>query len=155
MAIRRAFGTLEPVVYYTNLKGEISLPPTSDTSTPRGWQREEAHTLAEIDALQRRLQQAEYDRVEKEVQHDEQAFAAAREKVRSNLLAKLVSSSTSEYEREFIRLYLQLRDDKRAQYAQRLREYHAYLEIREFDRPRDAQERMGVNPHVGDERVRQ
>ena len=131
------------LIYFRNAAGDISLPPTDDTPCPPDYMRCEANTLTEVDALQRELQSATYRRSQLELIRDEQAFATARERVRSDLTARIASSATSEYEREFIRLYLQLREDKRAAYRARFECDRAYLEMRENDRPRNAEELLG------------
>jgi exonuclease VII large subunit len=93
----------------------------------------EANTLAEVDALQRRLQAATYERCQREFQRDEDAFREARERVRSDLTAKLYSAATDEWEKEFIRGYLQLREEKRDKYREILSCRQAYLLAREND----------------------
>ena len=131
------------LLYFRNSVGDISLPPTDDTPCPPGYERCEANTLAEVDTLQRELQRATYLRNQQELMRDELAFASAREKVRSDLTARLSSAATSEYEREFIRGYLQLREEKRDKYRQRFACDRAFLEMRENDKPRNAEELLG------------
>jgi hypothetical protein len=128
------------LVYFKSRDGTISLPPTDDTPCPPGYMRCEANTLAEVDLLQRQLQQATYERCQRELRRDEEAFAESRERVRSSLTAKIASSATTEYEREFLRAYIQLREEKRDKYRQRFACDVAYLEMRENDRPRNAEE---------------
>jgi hypothetical protein len=128
------------LVYFKSRDGTISLPPTDDTPCPPGYMRCEANTLDEVDKLQKRLQQATYERCQRELQRDEEAFAESRERVRSSLTAKIASSATTEYEREFLRAYIQLREEKRDKYRQRFACDVAYLEMRENDRPRNAEE---------------
>jgi hypothetical protein len=128
------------LVYFKSRDGTISLPPTDDTPCPPGYMRCEANTLDEVDKLQKRLQQATYERCQRELQRDEEAFAESRERVRSSLTAKIASSATTEYEREFLRAYIQLREEKRDKYRQRFACDVAYLEMRENDHPRNAEE---------------
>jgi hypothetical protein len=128
------------LVYFKSRDGTISLPPTDDTPCPPGYMRCEANTLDEVDKLQKRLQQATYERCQRELRRDEEAFAESRERVRSSLTAKIASSATTEYEREFLRAYIQLREEKRDKYRQRFACDVAYLEMRENDRPRNAEE---------------
>jgi hypothetical protein len=100
----------------------------------------EANTLAEVDLLQRQLQQATYERCQRELRRDEEAFAESRERVRSSLTAKIASSATTEYEREFLRAYIQLREDKRDKYRSRFTCDRAYLLARENDEKKSANE---------------
>lgn len=129
--------------YFERRDGTILLPPSDDIPCPVDCLDREANTLAEVDTLQRRLQQATYARCQRELVRDEEAFAAAREAVRSSLTARIASAATSEYERDFLRAYIQLRDDKRAAYRQRFTCDRAYLEMRENDKPRNAEELLG------------
>ncbi len=124
--------------FFERASGVILLPPDSTTPCPFDCVEREANSLAEVDALQRRLQQQTYERRQQELQTDEEAFAAAREQVRSDLTARLSSAATSEYEREFIRLYLQLREERRAAYRSRFTADTAYLLARENDEKKSA-----------------
>jgi hypothetical protein len=60
---------------------------------------------------------------------------ASKAKVRDRLYAKMISSSTTPYEREFIRLYLELREEKREKYRQKFLGDQAYFIAREYDNP--------------------
>lgn len=145
MTIRRAMGTLTPIIYFVNRDGNISLPPVSDCPTPRGYERREAGTLAEVDALQSRLQDQERRQLEEEHMLDEARWGAVRQRVSDNLRQRMVSADTSPYERDFISAYLELREEKRAKYQQRFScdlAARSVLEIREFDRPRTLEERL-------------
>jgi hypothetical protein len=126
--------------FFERRNGDILLPPDDETPCPRDCLLREANTLAEVDRLQRRLQQQTYERCQRELLRDEDAFAEARERVRSDLTTKLASAATSEYEREFLRLYLQLRDDKRDKYRSRFMCDRAYLLARENDERKSANE---------------
>jgi hypothetical protein len=129
--------------FFERRDGTVLLPPTDDTPCPPDCIDREANSLAEVDRLQRRLQQATYERCQRELQRDEEAFAESRERVRSALAARIASAATSEYEKEFLRGYIQLREEKREKYRQRFACDRAYLEMRENDRPRNAEELLG------------
>lgn len=129
--------------FFERSNGEILLPPTSDTPCPKDCIEKEANSLAEVDVLQKRLQTLTAVRRARELQTDEDTFAWARERVRADLTTVLASSATSQYERDFIREYLKLREEKRAKYHQRFACDVAYLEMRENDRPRNAEELIG------------
>jgi hypothetical protein len=140
------------VYFYESNFGDLQLPPDDETyftKLPKPsregekWDRREANTLEEVDRLQSRLQRQTYERQHREWEHDDQAFAAARQKVIDSLHSKLASSATSEYEREFIRFYIQLREEKRAKYRQRFICDRAFLELRENDRARNPEETLG------------
>ena len=130
--------------YFEAEDGRLSLPPTDDTPTPPGYIRKEANTLTEVDALQHRLQQATYERCQKELQHDEAAFSVARKDTYDRLYSRMHSAATSEYEREFIKYYLQVRQpERRAEYRKKFACDTAFLELRENDKARNAEELLG------------
>ena len=131
--------------YYKNASGDIQLPPNDETYftvCPPGYDRFEANTLDEVDRLQKELQAATYRRCQQEQMRDEVAFQESRKRVVDSLNAKLASAATTEYEKEFIRLYIQLRDEKREAYKKRFACDTAYLELRENDKPRNAEETL-------------
>jgi hypothetical protein len=106
----------------------------SGQPTPEGHEREEYDTLAEIDKLQKILQQQEYDAAQRECEFDQAQVSARADAVRDRLYERMTSGSTSQYEKDFIRLYLQLRDErKRETYRQRYLEHQWYLYAREND----------------------
>lgn len=141
----RTRGTLAPVIYFVNEGrisgsnsdeeiGWITLAPYSEARTPEGHSRHEAGTLSEVDTLQKRMQEQEHRKLEKELQLDENHMREARAKVRDSLYSRMVSSSTSEYERDFIKAWMELRDQKRRDYfRQRLEEHQCFITAREMD----------------------
>lgn len=134
-----AIGTLNPIVYFENRKGEISMPPSTedalrirDDMSRRGWDfKETGNTLAEIDEFQKRLQNQELVKRKAELERDEITFGQVRKSVRDRLYARMVSGSTSPYEREFIQQYLMLRDEKREQWRKRFLGDVCYINLRE------------------------
>jgi len=138
----RTLGTLEPVIYFVNHtdprrpEGYVVLAPYSSFATPPGHSREEARTLAEVDKLQSRLIEQEMRATEADWLYNETLTAGKRKAVEDSLRTRMVSSATTPYEREFIELYLQLRDEKRAKYQQRFMERTMFLHARENDTPR-------------------
>jgi hypothetical protein len=111
-------GCIEPVIFYVNgadpahPPGYVLLAPYSDFPTPDGYRREYADTLKDVDKLEARLQQQERDACEQEAEMDAARFEARKQAVRDRLYAKMISDSTSEYDKEFIRGYLQLREER-------------------------------------------
>ncbi len=141
-------GCIEPVWYFVNgadpqhPRGYILLAPYSDCPAPEGYMREYADTLAAVDRLEKILQRQEYEQLEQEAERDEALLAARMASVRDRLYARMTSSYTDPYEREFIRLYLQLREEKRGKYRQLWLERTAYLWARHNDsgsRPVDSE----------------
>ena len=101
-----------------------------------------------MDALQRRLQEIERRNLERSLAHDEASFAAARKRVYDSLYAKMISSGTTPFEREFIKYYLMLREERRERFQKEWLVHQAVLEMREYDRPRDPHELLRENPHA-------
>lgn len=151
-----ALGRLNPIIYYENAKGDITLPPTTEDARyfyeapdyqgasyrSKGFEIREAGTLAEVDRLQRRLVEIEQRKMGAAAAHDELVSAELWNKRGEDLRGRMVSSTTSEYEKDFIRLYLQVRDDKRARHRQRWLEAQMYLEAREMDSNHKATDRL-------------
>ena len=146
--IRRCFGTLSPVIYFRCERGHIVLAPYSECPTPQGCEyqspinaircnarcgREGAGSLSEIDDLQRKLTDQENEKHTLEQQFDQMQTAPGRQRVQDALYAKLVSSATSEAEKEFIREYLRLRQDLRGKHHAKFASYSVYINAREFD----------------------
>lgn len=129
----RKAGCIEPVIFFRYPNGHLTLAPYSDFPTPEGSIREGADTLAQVDILQERLVAQEREEWAKEVEVDEARFQTRMDEVRDRLYARMTSSSTPAYEKEFIGLYLKLRNEKRHRHRQRWLERTAYLTAREFD----------------------
>jgi hypothetical protein len=133
-------GCIEPVVYFINgadpahPPGFLMLAPYSDFPTPEGYAREYADTLAAVDKLEATLQSQELAAMEHEAEMDATRFAARRQAVRDNLYARMTSGECSEYEKEFIRGYLQLRDERtRQKYRDLYLQRSMYLWARHHD----------------------
>ena len=157
--LMRALGTLDPIIYFENSQGEIVLPPTTPearyfyegrpdatgrTYRDHGFEWREAGTLAEVDKLQARLVEQERRANEQASARDDARSQEIWAKVGSSLRARMVSSSTSEYEKEFIRLYLELREERREKHRQRWLERVSYLWAREMDSGAKATDRIRV-----------
>ena len=143
MPVSRTLGTLSPIVYFVNSSGGdrdpahpagyLMLAPYSDFPTPHGYLREYAGTLREARVLQDRLIAQSREEWEREAQANHKLIDARRAEVRDRIYARMTSSATSEYEREFLRLYLQLREDKQAKYDSLWMQRVAYLHALEND----------------------
>lgn len=144
-------GSLEAVIYFHNHRdpnhppGYLMLSPYSDFPTPYGYTREAARTLPEIDRLQFTLIEQERRECEMEMVHDEVVFGRKQREVTDKLRQRMISSSTTPYERDFIEAYLQLQEQKRDRHRQRFMERAMFLHARENDTPK--------NRRTNDERV--
>lgn len=136
-----AIGSLRPVYYFKDSSGHILLPPDDETIPylkerlkHRGYDLFEADTLNKIDRLQKELQDQEYRKGQAALEREETRMAVARRTARERLLAKLVSSHTTNYEKDFIRNYLMLADDKKDKWRKHYSTYNqCYFQLREND----------------------
>lgn len=148
-------GTLSRPIYFVNhtdpsvAEGRIWLAPHSAFETPRGWSRHECETLAEVDALQKRLTEQERRDYEREGIRAQLTFAERDRQVRDSLYQRMISSSTSAYERDFIEAWLKLRDDrKRKIYAAKLEAINMVLYSHNYDIPvgrKDNEESVNID----------
>lgn len=132
----RAPGQIEPIIYFKNVSGKLMLAAYSSQPTPDGWMREEADTLPLARDLERRLQSQDHDEAEREGIRDQMATMARRQAVRDALMARIHSSAATEYEKEFLRYYIQLSNEKCALYEQRWLERTTYLHALHYDTPK-------------------
>jgi hypothetical protein len=139
-------GTVAPVIYFRYPNGHLTLAPFSDCPTPDGAIKEEADTLPAIDKLVDILRRQEYEQAEKEMLRDMNVFKQREQAITDRIYARLASSATSEYEKQFLRYYLPLRDErKRILYRQRFLEAQWYLHARENDLGDRAADKEVVN----------
>ncbi len=154
-----ARGNVSPIIYFENASGELMMP-VYETGRPEqarrvykaryahaGWEWREADTLPAVDRLQSRLIDQEERRRSRLSEMDRRKCEPAREFVEANLKQRMISSSCSAFERDFIKLYLQLRDDsKRRKYAEILRQHQDYLWASAMDSSTKIEDRMKSEP---------
>jgi hypothetical protein len=141
MAVRNyCMGQINAIVYFENSRGVIALPPSTDYALMvkdrmrhRGFELREARNLPEIDRLQKKMEEQEYRNCQAQLERDHSLRSRVRARTRSNLMQRMVSSSTSPYERDFIQNYLMLDEAKREKYQQRFSQDQMYFEAREFE----------------------
>jgi hypothetical protein len=135
-------GSASAIEYFRNYadparpRGYLILAPYSNARCPRGYEREFADTLSAVDRLQFTLLSQEKQEWEREQLHDESLIAERQRAVVDRLRAKMVSSSTTPYERDFIAAYLQLRVEKRKEYRQIFEQRIAYLSVLAHETPK-------------------
>jgi hypothetical protein len=148
-------GRVTSIIYFASQDGQVILPPTTEDARwlyrthyqNRGWEWCEASTLAEVDALQDRLCSLDKDKREMDFERDERKFAEGRERIRSSIYQRMISSSTSPFMRDFYWYYLHVHQpEKREQYRQRYFEATSYLWSREMDNSTKATDRMISEP---------
>jgi hypothetical protein len=150
-----ANGTLNPIIYFKRgSDGYVILAPHEkghglevahmlyDQRYRHEWQWCEAGTLREAQQLEKQL----IEQAMREREHQAEVVGAERENVKkqvsSAMYARLVSSSTSAYEKEFIRCWMALSESKRDKYAQRLKEHNDYLWALQMDSGTKLEDRM-------------
>jgi len=140
MAVNRTMGTLQPILYFENFKtGEISMPPTDEIAyhiksemQRRGFELKEAGTLREIDKLQHKMQDWEYAVGQRAMERDDQLMVRVRRNTRERLTTRMISSSTSPWERDYIKSYLMLAESKREKWRKEHDLYrNCYFALRE------------------------
>lgn len=139
-------GCVAPVIYFRYPNGHLVLAPFTDCPTPDGSIKEEADTLPAIDKLVDVLRKQEYEQAEKEMLRDMNVFKAREQAILDRIHQRIASSTTTEYEKEFLRYYLPLRDErKRVLYRQRFMEAQWYLYARENELGNRAADKEEVN----------
>lgn len=129
---------MEPVIYFRRKDGRIFLAPYSEFATPPGCDREYADTLYKVHELEKRLVDQEREQWEKEALTEAAIMGRRIDEVRDRLYQRMCSSSTDQYEKDFIREWLKLRDEKkRNKYAAFLGHRNAYLHALHYDTPKD------------------
>lgn len=159
----RAKGSLEPVFFFEREDGYV-LIPTYDAGMPQQarhifemkfrnhptekWQwRETDGTLTGVRDLERRLIEQERRRTEQMKEMHHVIREASRKAVRDNLYARMVSSSTSEFDRECCRIWLEKRDDpSRDKVATEMDNHNWYLWSLEQDSGTKIEDRMPMQP---------
>ena len=151
----RALGTLDPVIYFENASGHILLPPVEIGHGPetarrlyeeryraQGYEWREAGTLWDVDKLQKRL----VDQGNRETRQQREVVSwhrdQGRAQVSSNLRQRMTSADCDAWERDFIRYWLELDDEKKKQFEQRFAERNQYLWAREMDSGTQVADRM-------------
>lgn len=167
----RALGTLSPVYYYRNKQkhtitdgkvtvhlshGHFIIPPVEVGAGPglarqiwetrykdRGYEWCEAGTLSDVDELQHHLVEQESRILEAQGHMMDTIREGIRNQTASNLRQQMMSAACSPFEREFIRLWLEMDVDKRKEFTQRFTERNMYLWAREMDGSTRVEDRMG------------
>ena len=147
-------GSLSPMIYFINVRdstqrqGYIMMAAYSAMPTPEGWRREEACTLRECYALQKRLQDQEIAEWRAEASNDVEKLRERFKVTRDKMMLRMASSSTSTYDREFMQAYLQLQESKLEKHERNFECRNAYLRALEYDTPkgrRDDQEVVNLD----------
>lgn len=138
-------GCIEPVFYFVNGSdpnhptGYIILAPYTgggdrcECPTPPGYRQEYADTLAQVDILEKKLYQQEYEEKCKEQERDMSLIAPHLARVRDNLYNRMISGATTQWEKDCIRVYMDLRSDKRKKAQEAHLQFTSYMWARHND----------------------
>jgi hypothetical protein len=160
MSERYALGTLKPIPYFENVNtGEIAIPPSDESVNfcrdgmyRHGYVLKEARTLREIDKLQHQIQDFEYRQSQEQMERDSTFMARVRSSVRQRLLDRMVSSSTHPWERDFIKTYLMVRDEKREHWQKEFNLHRdCYFALREYDNLNAIKDSVDSVPEMKDD----
>ncbi len=170
----RALGTLNPVIYFKMEKdagsfigymsggqppkGWIILPPCEIGAGGRtakllfenkykdlGYSWGEAGTLREVDNIQGRLVDQEHAVGQYQGEQAYNSYSQKKDAVASSLRQRMASSSCTPWERDFIKLWLDMDPKKRDRYTQRFTERNSYLWAREMDEHTLITDRMATD----------
>jgi hypothetical protein len=143
------------VIYFENYSGHILLPPEEIGKGPalarkifeeryerQGYMWREAGTLWDVDKLQKRLVDQSQRELDQQAARVSNAREVARSQTRSNLYQRMASSDCDPWEREFIRYWMDLDDQKKKTFEQRFKERNMYLWAREQDSGTRASDRV-------------
>lgn len=149
-----ARGNLRPILYYESSGGHVVLAAHDEGDLtqarrmyeqvykPKGYEWREASSWPEWTRLQKRLVEQEARQQETYRDNLMANYDAAAKRVRDAFYQRMISASCSEYEREFLKGWLALKEEKRAKYEQLWREHHNYLFAVEMDSNRKIDELM-------------
>lgn len=133
-------GKIKAIIYFENLRGVVKMLPTDEESLrfrkymkDLGFEMLAAETLAEARKLQGKLQNQLKLEQENELARDEQVTMYRRQQVRDRLYARMNSLSCNPVEREFIRMWLVVREQKHDLFRRRFTQQIGHLDGLEFD----------------------
>lgn len=152
----RALGTLDPVIFFENEAGHVMLAPQEigkglevarmlyeQRFKHQGYMWKEADTFDRVLKLEQRL----IDQATKERAAQGERMDMAREAVRrqtsSDLRQRMASSDCDPWERDFIKLWMDLGETKRKEYVQRYTERNNFLWAVQMDSKTRVEDRMG------------
>ncbi len=149
-----ASGSLKPAIYFERKDGFIILAPAEKGRDdlarmvyekrygPLGWEWREARTLPDLDRLEKRLIAQEEAQAAKMIEANANVRDMVRKAVGSALRQQMISATTTPYERDFIAAYLELREQKRDKYRDRLTHHNLGLMARNYDSSKKIEDLM-------------
>ena len=153
----------EPVyVHGCRIDGHILMPPTEigdggalarqlwearpdgrPSYKDRGYQWKEAGTLKDVQILQRRWEDQEMKVLRHMGHHDAEVRKKVHAQTASNMRQRMQSKDCTPFEREFIDIWLRMRDDKQDEYTKKWEDKIFYNQALEMDSNNHFEDRMG------------
>ena len=135
--------SFEPVYYFINYKsrdhepGYILMSPYTGCPSPEGYREEYADNLPAVRRLEKILQRQEQVKCQSEWEKNESLIGPGQQAVRDRMYARMISGRTSPYERDYIKAWFQLKDEKKKEkYEAIYEQQQAYLHALHFDTPK-------------------
>jgi hypothetical protein len=121
------------VVYFQDANGYVLVAPDRSHPTPAGFERQECHTLREVDDLTRKLNRQDSNMFSHMWEKDRQTMIESHERHRTALRQRLLAPDCGPAERVFIKRAFAYFDKKEEEY----KHYHVngYFHQREYDSP--------------------
>jgi hypothetical protein len=154
-----AKGTLRPCVYFSRRRDMYCILAPMEVNSglelarmvyerryKQDWLWCEATTLQEVDRLQKRLANQSIQEAEQKIRVNSLMRDRVYKQTGDALRSQMVSSSTTQWERDWIRAYLQLREDKRDKFRDSLLHRNYYIMAREFDEGKHVDEMLPLLP---------
>jgi hypothetical protein len=155
-----ARGRVRPIVYFQNQSGYIILPPEEigkglelakqiyeQRYKHQGWMWCETDgSLSGAARLQKRLQDQALSEARNQRDVSMASYDAAKRRTSERLRLQMQSAACDEWEREFIKLWLELSDEKRKKYEQIFMQRTSYLWALEMNDSTQVTDRMPSQP---------
>jgi len=150
-----AFRRLRPVIYLENSSGHLLLLPEEigkgtelarkiyeERYRAQGYEWCEAGTLDDVDKLQQRLAAQERAILQQQADRVGNVNAAAHKRTASSLYNRLTSAGVSQMEKDMIRAWLDLQNDKKCKWQGAVEQTDMYIWAREQDAGTQVADRM-------------
>ncbi|MGH7184477.1 MAG: hypothetical protein ACREJN_21235 [Nitrospiraceae bacterium] len=135
-------GKIKAILYFMNSKGVVKMLPTDEECYrfrkhmgKIGFELMFAETLGEAKKLQKKLQDQLYYEQQAELQRDEVLTSYRRQAIRDRLVARRNSAACNQTERDFIDMWLVIREQKHDLFKRRFTQQIGHLDALEFDNP--------------------
>lgn len=137
-----AVGKIKAILYFINARGYIHLLPSDEESKrwrahmrSLGFEMMAAETLHDARKLQKKLQEQLYAEQQAELAKDESLTMMRRKQIRDRMVARRNSSATSQIERDFIDMWLVMREQKHDIFKKRFTSQMGVMDALEYDQP--------------------